>query len=488
MKTVGEEITDTALVSKMINDLPSRFDHFRHTYMIQAAAGTTLSFEKLREQLLMIETNSDINSNSTDENQALTAKLKSDNKRNDKPKEKRECFHCGKKGHLKRDCRILKAEKKENTHKTANASTANSSSFMMTSNINENCQQNWLADSGASHHMTMNRNWFCKFEPIDGNQLPVKVGNSDVVYAKGRGSIKVYAHVGNKLIEHCLINVLYVPKIRCNLFSLGSAADNGVKVKIGKDNLKLTRNNKVVAIGSRISDRLYALHFETQVQLQANIAESGSSLQTWHERCGHCSYKTIYEMAKGEAVNGMVITDVKDNEDNEKFCEACVFGKHCRKPFYESNTRASVPGELIHFDICGPMSIESFGKNRLLVVFCDDYTGLVNVYPIKTKSEIIERMKDIISEAKAAGHMIRRVRSDNAKEFTSKEMKALLRKHSIVHEFSTPYCAAQNGRVERQNRTIVEMARSMLTGANLPLALWAEICRTASFNTKYVTT
>lgn len=51
LKTVGEEITDTALVSKMINDLPSRFDHFKQTYLIQAAAGTTLTFDKLREQL-----------------------------------------------------------------------------------------------------------------------------------------------------------------------------------------------------------------------------------------------------------------------------------------------------------------------------------------------------------------------------------------------------------------------------------------------------
>jgi len=80
-------------------------------------------------------------------------------------------------------------------------------------------------------------------------------------------------------------------------------------------------------------------------------------------------------------------------------------------------------------------------------------------------------MSDMISEAKAAGHQICRVRSDNAKEFTSKEMKALLRKHSVIQEFSTLYCAAQNRRVECQNRTIVEMARSMLNGADLPLAL-----------------
>jgi len=59
-------------------------------------------------------------------------------------------------------------------------------------------------------------------------------------------------------------------------------------------------------------------------------------------------------------------------------------------------------------------------------------------------------------------------------------MNSLLRKHSIVHKYSVSYCAAQNGRIERQNRTIVEMARSMLAGAGLPLELWAEACKTAA--------
>lgn len=99
--------------------------------MVQAAAGTTLTFEKLREQLLMIETKSDIESTrSPDKNEALSAKVKFDSKK--KPKEKRECYHCGKKGHLKRDFRKLKAEERTNGIKqTANTSVANSLSLMM---------------------------------------------------------------------------------------------------------------------------------------------------------------------------------------------------------------------------------------------------------------------------------------------------------------------------------------------------------------------
>lgn len=110
-----------------------------------------------------------------------------------------------------------------------------------------------------------------------------------------------------------------MPEIRCNLFSLGSAADNGIEAKISKDNLQLMRNNQVVAIGSRVSDRLYALHFETQVQSKANVAVTGASLQTYHKRCSHCSYKTLREMMKGDAVSGMVVTNVRGNESDDQF-------------------------------------------------------------------------------------------------------------------------------------------------------------------------
>jgi len=104
------------------------------------------------------------------------------------------------------------------------------------------------------------------------------VENNNVVYAKGRGSVQVVARVGNKIYEHCLVNVLYVPEIRCNLFSLGSAADNGIEARMNKENLQLMRNNQVVAVGSHVSDRLYALHFETQNQFKASIAKFGASL------------------------------------------------------------------------------------------------------------------------------------------------------------------------------------------------------------------
>lgn len=89
-------------------------------------------------------------------------------------------------------------------------------------------------------------------------------------------------------------------------------------------------------------------------------------------------------------------------------------------------------------------------------------------------------MEEVIALTESGGHKLRRLRSDNAKEFVSEAMKNICRQHNIVHEYTTSYCPEQNGRVEHQNRTIIEMARSMLASGNLSKSLWGEAVRTAA--------
>jgi len=174
-------------------------------------------------------------------------------------------------------------------------------------------------------------------------------------------------------------------------------------------------------------------------------------MNMWHERFCHAIYKVIRKLANNIAVDGVQMTD-KSNTDKETdhFCEACVFGKHSRKPFNDSNIRTKEAGTLIQFDICGPTSIKSFGGASYMALFVDDYTDMIFVYTMKSKADIIDRLKDVIAEANAAGHKIRHVRSDNAKEFIGQEMKKILQEHSIIHEMSTVYCPEQNGRAKRK--------------------------------------
>ncbi|GKF18274.1 retrovirus-related pol polyprotein from transposon TNT 1-94 [Tanacetum coccineum] len=73
------------------------------------------------------------------------------------------------------------------------------------------------------------------------------------------------------------------------------------------------------------------------------------------------------------------------------------------------------------------------------------------------------------------------VRTDKGTEFLNKSLLAYFAKEGIRHETSTARTPEQNGVVERQNRTLVEAARTMLSAAKVPLFFWAEAIETACF-------
>jgi transposase InsO family protein len=60
------------------------------------------------------------------------------------------------------------------------------------------------------------------------------------------------------------------------------------------------------------------------------------------------------------------------------------------------------------------------------------------------------------------GLRIKTIRSDNGTEFKNSQIEGFLEDEGIKHEFSSPYTPQQNGVVERKNRTLLDMARTML--------------------------
>ncbi|PNX58084.1 retrovirus-related Pol polyprotein from transposon TNT 1-94 [Trifolium pratense] len=80
-----------------------------------------------------------------------------------------------------------------------------------------------------------------------------------------------------------------------------------------------------------------------------------------------------------------------------------------------------------------------------------------------------------------SGHMIKVLRTDGGGEYVSKEFDTLCERDGIIHEVVPSYTPQQNGVVERKNRTIMNMVRSMLKGKHLPKELWGEAVSTATY-------
>ena len=70
----------------------------------------------------------------------------------------------------------------------------------------------WLMDLGASHHMTSNRHLFTTYTPLS-QQVTIELGNNNIIYAEGKGSICMELDVNGKQMNGVLTDVLYAPKL-----------------------------------------------------------------------------------------------------------------------------------------------------------------------------------------------------------------------------------------------------------------------------------
>lgn len=76
---------------------------------------------------------------------------------------------------------------------------------------------------------------------------------------------------------------------------------------------------------------------------------------------------------------------------------------------------------------------------------------------------------------KETGVPIKCLRTDHGGEFTSNEFKEYCETNGIKRQLTAAYTPQQNGVVERKNRTVMNMARSILVEKNVPRKLWAEV-------------
>lgn len=98
------------------------------------------------------------------------------------------------------------------------------------------------------------------------------------------------------------------------------------------------------------------------------------------------------------------------------------------------------------------------------------------------KSEAEPRIKEYIDLAhNRFGSKPKVLRSDRGGEYLSSRFKEYLRKEGIEQQLMAPRTPQQNGTAERKNRTLIEMARCLLTDAQLSHGFWAEAVNAANY-------
>jgi hypothetical protein len=131
-------------------------------------------------------------------------------------------------------------------------------------------------------------------------------------------------------------------------------------------------------------------------------------------------------------------------------------------------------------DLFGPIAYISIGGNKYGLVIVDDYTRFTWVFFLHDKSETQGVLKKFLRRAQNEFNLrIKKIRSDNGSEFKNTQVDNYLDEEGIKHEFSAPYAPQQNGVAERKNRTLIEMARTMLDEYKTSDRFWAEAVNTA---------
>lgn len=115
--------------------------------------------------------------------------------------------------------------------------------------------------------------------------------------------------------------------------------------------------------------------------------------------------------------------------------------KQTRRPFpSQSKFTATAPLELVHGDLCGPISTCTPGGNKYIFVLIDDFSRVMWTYLLKNKSETLDAFKKFYALVeKGPRRKIRTFRSGNGGEFTLKEFAKFYEEAGINFYFSAPY-------------------------------------------------
>ena len=147
-------------------------------------------------------------------------------------------------------------------------------------------------------------------------------------------------------------------------------------------------------------------------------------------------------------------------------------GKNIRKPFTQSEHKSKGTLDLVHSDVCGPISVQSFSGYSYCVTFIDDYSRKTWIYFLKAMLEVFERFREFKTLVEnQTGKKIQVLRTDNGGEYTSNEFMEYCSAEGIKKEHTMPHTPQQNGVAERKNATMVGATKAMLFDQGLPLFL-----------------
>lgn len=493
LKSTGANLEDNDVVCHLLLTLPKSFDNV--VTALETLEPKKLSIETVKARLLD-ENNKRIGSGCDSGAGASDGVAMPANAR--KPY-KVKCYKCGKIGHRKFEC-TQRSSAGDSSKRQANLSKGGDLAFVARSvdyleaplvaverklaanaSANNSCTSSimtWFIDSGATDHMANDLKFFHDVRELN-QPVQIAVAKTGVkLLATKIGTMKGAIVYEDNEVECSITNVLYVKDLNFNLFSIKKCEELNNTIIFENGTVRIMRGNDVLVRGKRVG-QLYELKFRYINEKTAALSQATVDINLWHRRLGHLNKSDLLKLINKQMVCG--INNLNNKDLN--FCEPCVEGKQHRLSFSEvTESRTKRPLELIHSDVCGPITPTAYNNNRYVVSFIDDFTHFAVIYLIKSKDEVLDKFIEFAEMSST--HFEKRIsclRSDNGTEYTSNAFKKYCREKGIRQKYTVPYTPQQNGVAERFNRTIIEKARTMILEAKLQKRFWSEAVLAATY-------
>ena len=340
----------------------------------------------------------------------------------------------------------------------------------------------FVVDSGASEHITSVESDLYDYVPEPYPYL--LKGLNERVLGHGKIAVQFRTSTG-EMISGIMPNVAFVPGLGTKaagvlrLYSQGLAQSYGLCFHYTSSGNYMQPANSPHQFPFRKMGNLYALDGTIRCQpvlfrkvsgpapdLPCFLAAPPITRSLWHQRLGHLHSAGMTTTAAG--VTGVTLPV---NEPDE-FCSTCAISKARVQNIDRTLSELpEAPFDLVGIDIWGPMT-PSMGGFKYAFGAIDYNSSFAWTYFQKSTAEYLDNLPLLLGEAKIFDLRIRNLRMDNDPVFVSKAAYAAYADAGIAPQRAAPHSQFMNGKMERHFQTTSNMARSMLSFAELPNTYW----------------
>ena len=330
-----------------------------------------------------------------------------------------------------------------------------------------------IPDSGTTHTILKDKRYFSTLKSVKMTINTIS-GPTDLI--EGIGKANFMLPNGTKF---SIDNALYSPNSKRNLLSFKDIYRQGYNTQSatenGKKYLYITseKSGKGLVL-EKFPELPSGLHhtYIDAIESHLVIKRNPEDVTLWHDRLGHpgtTMMRKIIESSHGHSIKTQDIY-----QSNKMTCDACALGKLIIRPSPTKIDKESPKFlERIQGDICGPIH-PPCGPFYYFMVLIDASSRWSHVCLLSSRNMAFARFLTQIIKLRAqfSDYPIKRVRLDNAGEFTSQAFNDYCMVSGIEVEHSVAHVHTQNGLAESLIKRLQLIARPLIMRSKLPTSVW----------------